>query len=186
MFKSKVVSVLALLLITGIAQAHPGGEGPRGRHGMMGDFGGSIERMVEHLSRAAEKLDLSDEQLDQIFAVADASRGELRDLMMQMHDNKKALRETARLEQYDAAAIAELAATQGDLTARMIVLRTRMRAEIMAIFSPEQRSKMEELKEHRRGHRGRSVMVVLLRLNALKANWCQACVNPCKARKLWW
>ena len=155
MFKIKVVSILALLLITGMAQAGHGGEGPRGMPGMMGEDAGGIERLVHHLSRAAEKLELSDEQLDQMFAVADGSRGELRELMLQMHDNQKALREMTRLENYDADAVSDLATTQGDLTARMIVLGTRMRAEIMAILSPEQRSKVEDFKEHRRGHRRR-------------------------------
>ena len=122
---------------------------------MMGENGGGIERLIGHLSRAADELELSDEQLDQMFAVADASRGELRDLMLHMRNNHKALRETARFENYDADAVSELAATQGDLTARMIVLGTRMRAEIMAILSPEQRSKVEAFKENRRGHRRR-------------------------------
>ena len=164
MLKSKVVWVLALLLLVGMAQAGDhsraghkgmaGMSGMSGMHGMMGLFGGDIEQMVERLSRVAEKLELSDQQMEQVFAVTDAARDELRDLALQMHDNHQALREAAEFENYDADVIAELAVIQGELTTRMIVFHSQMRVEIMAIFSPEQRAKMARFKERRRDRHG--------------------------------
>ncbi len=155
MFKSKLIAFMALLLVAGMVQAGPGHDGPKGRQGMMGEFGGSVERMVEHLSRVADDLALSDEQVEQMFTVTDASRGELRQLMLQMQDNKQALHETTGFDVYDADAIAELATTQGNLVAQMIIMKSRMRAEIMTILSPEQRGKAEALKSQRHGRHGR-------------------------------
>jgi Spy/CpxP family protein refolding chaperone len=155
MIRTKILTTLCLIMVVGVAQAGHGGRDAKRMRSMMEDPGGNVERMVEHLSRAAEELDIDDEQLEQIFAVVDAARPDMRDLKMQMHDNKKALREAADPEQYNADSVAALAATQGELTTQMIVLGSRLRADVASILTAEQRGKIKEFRKDRRGNRGR-------------------------------
>ena len=149
MFKIKVVSMLALVLIAGMAQARPGGEGPRGMPGMSGGNGGGVERMVQHLWRAADELGITDQQMDQIFAVVDASRNDIRNAMSGVHDNRQALRDAVHADPYDANAVAALAAAHGQLAAEMIILNSQVRADVRAILTPDQRNMIDQFRGQR-------------------------------------
>jgi len=150
MNKFKLITILTLLAVSMAAYAGPGGAG-RGPGMRAGP--GTLDRMVQHLARAADKLQISDEQMDKIFAVADASRGDYRQLDRQIRDNRKALRAVVESDPYDPQAVAELADIQGNLTTQLIVLNARVRADIRLLLTPEQRERIKQHRSQRRGKR---------------------------------
>lgn len=144
------VLFLALTLLTAGTTAMANPHHQRGdRHGLMGD----AMKMVHRLERAAEALDISDTQMDQILSVVDSARPEFRDLRRAMRDNRKAIKEASTADQYDADQVAALAADHGELAARLIVLGSQVRHDIHSQLTTEQRSKLAEMKERRK--RGR-------------------------------
>jgi Spy/CpxP family protein refolding chaperone len=85
-----------------------------------------------------ERLEVTDEQREKIWAVMDK--------------NRRALRQAMRAGPYDAALVRQLADRQGQLKADMIVLGAQGRQEIRALLTPEQQERFKEMKKHRRGH----------------------------------
>lgn len=115
-------------------------EGP-GMSGMHGDPEARIEHMVK-------ELNLSTTQRDAVRAITDKHRAEMRALRDRMTDNHKQLRTLTAQGDVDATKVRALADAQGKDMADMIVLRTRMQAEIGKVLTPAQR---EQMQKQRRG-----------------------------------
>ena len=135
--------LLSVLLAGGLAfSAHAASA-----HGARG--GG--ERFVE---RMAERLDLDDEQLASVRAVVDEHRAEQRALRDQLREGRALIRELSADDAYDEEELRALAETHGDAQAELIVLKAKMRSEISAVLTDEQRAQLAEMGERRgRGHR---------------------------------
>jgi Spy/CpxP family protein refolding chaperone len=99
-----------------------------------------------------ERLEVTDEQREKIWAVMDKNRPTMRQHMTEMAKNRRALRQAMRAGPYDAALVRQLADRQGQLKADMIVLGAQGRQEIRALLTPEQQERFKEMKKHRRGH----------------------------------
>ncbi|MEE4378135.1 MAG: Spy/CpxP family protein refolding chaperone [Candidatus Competibacteraceae bacterium] len=136
-----VVLIVSSLGLAATVSAKPGGDRDCGRGGQQGF----------NVERIADKLDLNDEQRVQIAAVVDKSSQQMASLRDQMKANREQLRELSQQSPFDETAVRNVADTQGDLKANMIVLRAQQRAEINAILTDEQRAQWEE----KRGKRGR-------------------------------
>ncbi len=116
-----------------------------------GARGGGGERFVE---RMAERLDLDDEQLASVRAVVDEHRAEQRALRDQLREGRALIRELSADDAYDEEELRALAETHGDAQAELIVLKAKMRSEISAVLTDEQRAQLAEMGERRgRGHR---------------------------------
>ena len=85
----------------------------------------------------------------------DGVRPQLREVFDGMRDNRKALREVALADSYDAAAVEQLADIQGDLVAQTVVIGTQARVEVMNLLTPEQRARLAELRDGRSERRSR-------------------------------
>ena len=145
-----LIIVLALAAFSTAAFGSPHDSHRSGRHGdsMFGD----TMKMVHRLERAADKVGISDEQMDQILAVVDDNRESFREIRRAMRDNRKALAESIHAEDYDAAKIAQLADVHGQLASQMIVQGAEVRSNIRSLLSAEQREKIADLKSsHKRG-----------------------------------
>jgi len=138
----------------GMGPGHGPGMG-RGPHGM--GFGGpgiGSEMRIEHM---IEELGLTAEQRDKVRAVVDKNRPQMRALHDQMTDNRKQLQ--ALMQQVGAkdADLRKVADAQGKLIADMIVQRNKLRGEIAAVLTPEQREMFQNRFQHRGPYRGAEV-----------------------------
>lgn len=120
--------------------------------GMMGDGPGPMMGMQgpRMLERMAGELGLSDDQKQKIQGIFAASRPEMdqaRDLARQ---NAAKLRATKPDDRNYDAVVSEVARSAGDLASRAVTQRAKVRAQIWAVLTPEQRTKMETIQSERR------------------------------------
>lgn len=158
--------VLSVALLAGVidsvqAQSGSGTEASRHsdrHHG--GRFRGNRDplRWVERLSR---RLDLDETQQQNLANVVEAAKPEFEALRERARDTRSAMRELDIDDPDYAAKLDNLAAAQGQLATDRAVLLGRLRAEVGAQLTPEQRAEMNELMDGFRSraarrHRDRS------------------------------
>jgi Spy/CpxP family protein refolding chaperone len=102
--------------------------------------------MSEHMvGRMVERLDLSDEQRDRLFAAIDAARPQMRSLGFDLMDNHRALRDLQPGAEGYQEQVAELARRQGELMERMIVARAGLKEQLRGVLTPEQAARFDEM-----------------------------------------
>ncbi len=111
-----------------------------GRHGF--DSEARVDRM-------AAMLDLTKEQRDKVRAIVDKSTPKTRELRDKIADNRTQLHALMQQDKPKDADIRKLADEKGKLVAEMIVQRTKVRSEIHAVLTPEQREKVQQRMQHR-------------------------------------
>ncbi|MGE0388171.1 MAG: Spy/CpxP family protein refolding chaperone [Gammaproteobacteria bacterium] len=157
-------ALLALVAATTLYPRYAASDGMRGfggphmmhRHGGQdgadfladGPEGGMLMHMVQ-------SLDLTREQRDRIGVITDAARPKMRSIMFDMMDQRKALHDAARAEQFDEAAIRKLADAHGRSMSEMIVLKARTRSQVDAVLTAEQRQKLAQSRDGMRKHHRR-------------------------------
>lgn len=142
------------------------GHGPHGGgHGFFGgDAGGSQLRFLERmLPRMAEELGLSDEQVEDIQAIADAARPQIEKYAEQLRAGRDAFREAnSDPTVFDEGAFRAHAEAQHKIQTDLMVIVGKTKAEVFKILTPEQREQLQEIRScvdkrwSRRGHRRRS------------------------------
>ena len=128
-------ALLSLLALSLVAEAHPGG-GPK--RGFGGPGPGFPDAKLERMTR---NLDLDETQRQSVQNILDAAKPEFEAL----RESFKANRETLRtLDPADASYSVDLeaaAAENGRLATEATLLRSRVRTEIDAVLTEEQREK---------------------------------------------
>ena len=109
-------------------------------------------RWVERLSR---RLDLDETQQQNVTNVLEAAKPQLEALREQVRDTRKALRELDIEDPDYAAKLDNLAAVQGQLATERVVLMGRLRADVGAQLTAEQRAEMSDLMDGFRNRVGR-------------------------------
>lgn len=150
-----MLAALSAAAFSTTALAHRGGGAP-------GFFGGGPEGafpgpglMIEHM---AEHLDLDDTQREQVQNIVEAARPEIESLREQLRANREAL---VALEAGDPAystQLNDIAVSNGQLATEGTLLFTRVRSEVHAVLTEEQREKLARGKERMRQafeHKGR-------------------------------
>ena len=150
----KNVRVLSTMLIAGslalavpfATQARPGGmEGCHhamaAKHGHFGKHAGFMRG-----------LDLSEAQRDQIFEVRHAAAPTLREKGKEVRVARKALREAAKGDSFDEAKVRAASERVAKAQADVTVERLRVKKQVLAVLTPEQRTKLEQAKERRGKH----------------------------------
>jgi len=129
-----------------LAQPAPGmGEGMhQGMHGAGMHRGG--DRM-----RQMEMLGLTEAQKDQIFKIRHDSVPAMREQMKQVHKAGLELRQLAMADKFDEAKARQLADQQAKAMSNMAVMRAQTANRVRQVLTPEQRQKMDQMREHRRG-----------------------------------
>lgn len=130
--------------------------GHRGGHGPGAGFRDPalmIERMSKH-------LDLDETQQQNVSNIVEAARPEFEALRDKARENRKAMRELDTTDPDYSAKLSNLATENGELMASGTILFGRVRAELSAELTDEQRATLEaHMKEgrkrfrHRRGGR---------------------------------
>jgi protein CpxP len=114
-------------------------------------------RKERHFDRMAEALDLTPEQREQIKAIRAAEQDKVAPLKEKLQKGREQLRVAAEQQPFDEAAVRALAADQAEIRTEMIVSHARVKNQIHALLTPEQREKAEQMRssmKERRGHKG--------------------------------
>lgn len=98
-----------------------------------------------------KKLNLSEQQRDQLFEIRHSQRPALREKMKELRKSRGALRELALAETYDAAQVKKAADEQARIQADLTMMRTETMHKMMEILTPEQKQQLAELRSQR-GH----------------------------------
>jgi Spy/CpxP family protein refolding chaperone len=94
--------------------------------------------------RMAERLDLTDEQRDRIGKIIDEMRPRLRENGFAMMDNREEVYELMQEDKVNDKKLRSLTRKQGDLVADMMYMHLKMRSDIHAVLTDEQREKMQQ------------------------------------------
>ncbi len=133
----------AMLTVTAYAEDGERRHGP-GRHFGGPGFGMPLPEMM--IERMAEHLDLDDAQYESVDNIMSAAKPELQALREKVRANHEALRE---LDASDPE-VQNIAIANGELATEATLLFTRIRGEINAVLTDEQRAKLAERKERRK------------------------------------
>ncbi len=133
------IALLAALALTAATStfAGPGGMFSGGPHG------GDPERMLEHM---ADYLDLDDAQRASVENVIAAARPEIDELRRQLKANREALQALDPGDPAYDVLLGDIALSNGELATQGTFLFTRIRNEVGAILTDEQRDKLERRK----------------------------------------
>lgn len=97
-----------------------------------------------HLMALIDVLELDKAQRDQVGKVMDEAMPRMRELMFRMSDSRKALEKAHENGITDDKEMRRLADEQGRITADMMYLHMKMRADVRSILTEEQVQKLEE------------------------------------------
>jgi Spy/CpxP family protein refolding chaperone len=136
-----------------MAQTGPGdcdGTGPHGS-GIMGGPGGhgghGGHGFLRMLPRVADKIGLSDEQLDRIQTIVETYRPTLEALHEDAVAEREAFRDTYGFGSYDETVFRDHFDSQADLHVEMKLIGARMTSEVWSILTSEQQEELLELIE---------------------------------------
>jgi Spy/CpxP family protein refolding chaperone len=104
------------------------------------------------LKRMTKQLNLTEAQQTQIKGIMAAEKTKIKPLMQQLRQNEQA--EQANINgTFDENQARAFAGKQAQLTADLIVEKERMRSQVYAVLTPEQRQKAQQLMQERQQHR---------------------------------
>jgi protein CpxP len=151
--KTKLValSLLTAALTATVVVARPF-DGPGRGRGCWEE--GQGPEMGRGFARFAEKVGLTEEQKSRIQEIRAAEREKVQPLLQSLRANRKTLRGLAEAETFDEAAVRALAAEQAKLKTELTVSQLKVRSEVRALLTPEQRELAGKLRPFGRGSRG--------------------------------
>jgi Spy/CpxP family protein refolding chaperone len=142
------VVALGLLSYPALSQAFDGGGYQRAGHHCMRS-GGDMQKFG--WERMADRLHLTKEQREAMKTIAEKYRPGQSELRQLLKDNRAALQKMTSTD----AKLTELAEAQGKTMADMIVLRKKMRDEMSAVLTDDQRQALSKMLERRDHHHHR-------------------------------
>jgi Spy/CpxP family protein refolding chaperone len=115
---------------------------------------GDPARMVKHLS---DKLDLDQTQQQEIENIVSAARPETDMLRERAEANRQAMHELDINDSNHDARLNALASEKGAIATEQALLHGRLKSEINAVLTPEQRQELaatmrDQLQKHKEGH----------------------------------
>ena len=128
-----------LIAIPVLAQTGPPGR----RHGPPPGDGPRMERIFE-------RLDLTDEQREQVRGVLDGHSEATAAEREELRTRREALMELVRAPEIDEAAIRAAAGEVAAIKTDLLVARAALHQELRQLLTPEQIEQLEELRERRR------------------------------------
>lgn len=138
--KKLTVALMACITLAAFVSTVHAGPGP--------GFGlGNPELMFEHMS---DHLDLDAGQRDAVHNILEAAKPEIEALREQVRANREALQALDSNDPAYATQLNNLALSNGQLATDGTLLATRIRTEIDAVLTDEQREKLARGKERMR------------------------------------
>jgi len=144
----KLVLVVALvLLVTPILARGPHGPGHGRGPGPCGGPDGSCHE------RLFDRLDLTDDQREEIEALIADHRDATKDRADQMRARRMEMMELIQADGVDEAAIRDAAAASAQAEADLAIERAKLRQQIHQVLTPEQREQADALRQQHREFR---------------------------------
>ena len=143
----KIHSIALLALVSMAAFSATAQAGPHGMPGMMFGGGPGPGLMLEHM---ADHLDLDDAQRESVRNILEAAKPEIEALREQFRANREALDALDASDSASSAELNNLAISNGQLATEGTLLFTRIRTEVHAVLTEEQREKLARSKERMR------------------------------------
>jgi periplasmic protein CpxP/Spy len=133
-----IIPAILMALVAGMATSalaqHPGNHG-----GWM-------------LKRMTKQLNLTDAQQTQIKGIMASEKTKIKPLMQQMRQNEQAQNANTN-GTFDENQTRAFAGKQAQIMTDLIVEKQRMRSEVFAVLTPEQRQKAQQLMQERQQRR---------------------------------
>ena len=89
-------------------------------------------------------LDLTDAQKVKVKEILDANKGNVEPILKQLRDNHSKIAALSTDGKFDQAQVEAIATEQGNLTSKLIVEKEKVKAQIFAILTDEQKAKAAE------------------------------------------
>ncbi len=143
-----------LMASTGAVLAEDGGDGSgrSGRHHARGMQG---MPMVEHVVRSLHRLDLSEEQREDVHAVLREMKAAIRPVMEETRAGHEQLKELIKATSFDEEAVAALASKEGQLAAERMIIASRAFSDVYVVLTDEQREELNAMSERRKQHKSK-------------------------------
>ena len=103
-----------------------------------------------HLQQLMNKLDLTEAQRDQVFAIMHQKRPVLRETMKALRAGRRALKDLAMTENYEPEQVRERAQAQAELQIELMVMTSKTFNEVYGLLTPQQREELAQWKQARR------------------------------------
>ena len=140
--KSIILAAIFMALAAGLATT------AFAQHRSMG-FGRNNGWMLKHMTK---QLDLTEAQQTQIKGIMASEKTKIKPMMQQLRQNQQA--EDASMNgTFDENQARAFANKQAQLMTDLIVEKERMRSQVYAVLTPEQRQKALQLMQERQQHR---------------------------------
>jgi protein CpxP len=123
-----------------VAEAQPMERGPA-----------QIHQMRDGAERGLRRLDLSEAQRDQVSKIFSEQAPAIRERMKAALEARQELRKLSLAPSFDRARAQALANDEARAMADIALMRAESRSRVFALLTPEQRTKLEQLRE--RGQR---------------------------------
>lgn len=140
--KKVLIAIIAVaVLATGVmfVVAQRSGDG---KMGGWGKHGGSHRGM----GMALRGLDLTDEQKAQVKQIVEAGKTKTQPIRESLKANRLKMDELTSNGAFDEAAVSAIAAKEGNLSAQMTVEHLRVKSQVFAVLTAEQKAKAAEMK----------------------------------------
>ena len=145
--KTVTLAMLTTLALAATAYAEPGG----GQHGQPGASFPGLAGPGLKLGRMAKHLELDEAQQQSIENILEAARPEFHALRTDFRANRQALEALDPADPDYTSAINAIAAENGRLATEGTLLMSRVRNEVHAVLTAEQREKLQQGKKRLRG-----------------------------------
>jgi protein CpxP len=140
-----IIMAVAVAVPVVFAQSTGGDDGHRGHKGHFGRRGGE--------GRIFSQLDLTDAQKEQIKAIHEKNRESLRPLMEQIRAKRQEIRQASEGGTVNEALVSQKLSEIAPLEAKMMAERARIHQETLSVLTPEQRTKLEQMREQFKSRR---------------------------------
>lgn len=134
-----VIGAAVMLAVTAVIA-----QGPHGPGGPFGEF--------HHLLR---QLDLTSDQHAQVKAIFEKEKPTLQPLMQQMRQNREAMKALEAAGPFDEAKVTALATQNSQTMIQLQVEHERVKSEIMAILTPDQKAKLAQIEANHESRMGK-------------------------------
>lgn len=144
-----LVLAVAIAVPVVIAQSTDDG-GRKGRRDHAGHFG----KRGGGMGRLFSQLDLTDAQKAQIKQIHENSRAELRPLGEQIRAKRQEIRQAREGGTVNEALVTQKLTEIAPLEAKMMAARARIHEQTLSVLTPEQKTKLEQMREQFKSRRG--------------------------------
>lgn len=145
---TKTLSIVGVVALAGAFAVSQAAE-HYGHRGMGSGFGPSPEHIVAFMT---DRLDLTVAQQAQAKQILEKEKPGFQSLMQQMADGHKQMRTLEESATFDEASVRAQATKQAQTMTELIVAKARVKSELFAILTTDQRAKATKLMNRHEEH----------------------------------